>query len=207
MIINWYGEGCFKVQTGGLTLITDPFDSSVGLNAARGKNEAILRTMVEWPAPEGSKEEQEILGPGEYEVKGIEVTGIAVPKESSDKLIKTIYTVKAEDMNLCFLGHLSSNPDAEILDELEKVDILFIPAGGKGFIDEEAAAKFIKQIDPKIVVMSFFKVPGLKRAGAGDVKDLAKELGHPLEMEEKLVIKKKDLTEGKVKMRVIALKI
>lgn len=208
MIINWYGEGCFKVQTGGITLLTDPFESSTGLTPARGKNEVILKTLTPWPAGKSDSEPEDgqaVRGAGEYEIKGLEIKGFGVPGESTDKFFKTAYLVKAEDLNLCFLGHLAEYPEPQVLEELEKIDLLFIPAGGKPFLKQESAVKLIKQLDAKVVVASFFKIPGLKRP-SDDVKDFAKELGQKAEPEEKLVIKKKDLLEQKG-FRLVVLKV
>src|SRR3989344_1056048 len=203
MIINWYGEGCFKVQTGGLTFLTDP-DVGSGLTAPRGKVDFVLKTLTAWPLPE-SEEGRVLRGAGEYEVQGIEVSGFSLPKESSDIFIKTAYLVKAEGLRLCFMGHLSNYPEAEMLENLKPADILFIPAGGKPFLGQEPAAKLVKQLDVKIVVPAFFKVPGLKR-NSDDVKDFAKELGQKADPEEKLVIKKKEVAEQKG-LRLAGLKI
>ncbi|TSC96492.1 MAG: Zn-dependent hydrolase [Parcubacteria group bacterium Athens0714_26] len=204
MVINWYGEGCFKIQTGGLTLLTDPFGGDIGLTPARGKFEAVLKTLTSWPLPEKEPDEQVILGAGEYDIQGVEIRGFGLPNESTDKFFKTIYLVNAEDLNLCFLGHLAEYPESDILDKIKQVDVLFMPAGGKPFISQELGAKFVKQFDPKIVVASFYKVAGLKR-DADDAKDFVKELGIKEEIEEKLVLKKKDLSESRT--RLILLKI
>ena len=84
-------------------------------------------------------------------------------------------------------------------------DILFIPAGGRPFISQEAAIKLIKQIEPKIVVPAFFKLPGLKRQSA-DLKNFLEELNHKenKEKRDKLTVKKKDLADIK-KTEVIPL--
>ncbi len=206
MVINWYGEGCFKVQIGDFTLVSDPFDSKLGLNPARGKFDVLLKTISAWPAPETEKEEGAVLiGPGEYEIKGFEIHGFPLVKESSENFFKTIYMVKTEDANLCFLGHIADYPDEDALGELKSVDILFVPAGGKPFINPELAAKLIKQINPKIVIPTFFKVPGLKRQ-ASDTKEFVDELGLKMDAEEKLTIKKKDLSEIK-STKIVQLKI
>ncbi len=204
MVINWYGEGCFKIQTGGLTLLTDP-EVGPGLTSPRGKTEAVLKTLTGWPIPSTQKEGVVLLGPGEYEVQDVEISGIPVPKESTPKFFKTIYLVQAEGLNLCFLGYLAEYPEPGILEQLKTIDIMFIPAGGKPFIKQELAAKLIKQLDPKIVVASFFKIPGLKRP-SDDAKDFAKEIGHQVNPEEKLVVKKKDVTEQKG-LRFVVLKV
>ncbi|MBU4348388.1 MBL fold metallo-hydrolase [Patescibacteria group bacterium] len=193
MIINWYGEGCFKIQMGDFTLVTDSFDSKLGLNPARGKFDVSLKTISAWPIKEEKEEDSAVLiGPGEYEIKGFEIKGISLKKQSSDSFFKTIYLVKIEDTTLCFLGHISDYPDENVLEELESIDILFIPAGGTPFIKQELAAKLVKQINPKIIIPTFFKVPGLKRQTAS-IKDFADDLGIKPEQEDKLTIKKKDL--------------
>ena len=96
MIINWYGEGCFKIQTGGLTLLTDPLESSSGLTPARGKNDLVLKTLTAWPfevesgkSKVESEEGQLIRGAGEYEIQGVSVLGFSLPKESSEKFLKS----------------------------------------------------------------------------------------------------------------------
>lgn len=205
MIINWYGEGCFKVQTGGLTLITDP-DVGPGLSSPRGKADITLKTLTSWPTPSAKKSEEQILvGPGEYEIKDLEISAFGLPKESTNKFFKTIYLVKAEGLNLCFLGHLADYPEPNILEKLKTIDVIFIPAGGGPFLKQESAAKLIKQLDAKIVVASFFKIPGLKRK-SDDAKNFAKELSQRLEPEEKLVIKKKEVAEQKG-IRLVVLKV
>ncbi len=206
MVINWYGEGCFKVQIGDFTLVSDQFDSKLGLNPARGKFDVLLKTISAWPAPETEKQDGSVLiGPGEYEIKGFEIHGIPLVKESSENFFKTIYMVKTEDANLCFLGHIADYPDEDALGELKSVDILFVPAGDKPFIKTELAAKLIKQVNPKIVIPMFFKIPGLKRQ-TSDVKDFVDEVGIKSEIEEKLTIKKKDLAEIK-STKIIQLKV
>lgn len=206
MIITFYGEGCFKIQSGDFIILTDPFDAKTGLTPPRLKPDVILKTLTPFPIPQSSilNSQFSIFGPGEYNIKNINITGFALP---SEKFIKTIYSIKAENIRLCFLGHLSEMPEPIILEHLEEIDILFVPVGGEPFIDQKSAVKLIKQIEPKIIIPTFFKIPGLKRATA-DIKTFLEEFGHKEKIEplEKLTIKKKDLTEIK-KTEVVVLKI
>lgn len=201
MVINFYGEGCFKIQTGGLTIVTDPFESAVGLTPPRGKFDVVIKTLSSVPkteeAPKVHEQEGEniIIGPGEYDVKGIFISGWQLEKDSGEGYFKTVYRVEAEDMALGFLGHISQFNEPEIIEELNGIDILFIPGGGKPFMDQEAASKLVRQINPKLVVPSFFKVKGLKRK-ADEVTDFLKEIGQKTAApQEKLTIKKKELPE------------
>lgn len=205
MIINWYGEGCFKIQTGGLSLLTDPFESSTGLTPARGKNEIVLKTITGWPLKDEEVDGQVIRGAGEYEAKEVLVSGYSLPSESADSFFKTAYKVTAEEITMGFLGHLSEGISPEASEKMKGVDILFIPAGGKPFIGAEVAAKLIKQLEPKIIVASFFKTPGLKRTSA-DWKNFSDELDLKPEVLEKLTVRKKEITEQKGK-KLVVLKI
>lgn len=211
MIITFYGEGCFKIQSGDFIVLTDPFDNKTGLAAPRLKPDIVLKTLTPLPFPQSSilNPQFSISGPGEYNIKNINIAGFGLPKESTEKFLKTIYLVKIEGVNLCFLGHISEILEPTILERLGEIDILFIPAGGEPFINQKTAAKIIKQIEPKIVIPSFYKIPSLKRHACGLSAFLEEFNGEKIkqkETQEKLTIKKKDLGEIK-KTEIIALKV
>jgi L-ascorbate metabolism protein UlaG (beta-lactamase superfamily) len=202
MIINWYGEGCFRVQEGEVSFMTDPFDASIGLASPRIKADMVLKTLTAFPRAFGkndkdSKFEFIIDGAGEYNIKEIDIVGLPIFKESASTFLKTIYIVKTPTANLCFLGHLSSFPDANILEHLEIVDVLFVPAGGEPFLGQKEAVKLIKHLEPKIVIPMFFKVPGLKRK-AEDIKIFLNELNcNNVSAQEKISFRRKDLLDIK----------
>src|SRR3989344_696420 len=208
MQINWYGEGCFKLTEWPVTIMVDPFESSTGLSAPRFKADIVIKTLT--PSLQPGKthptthdgEMFNVAGPGEYEVKGISISGWPLIKDSSASFLKTVYRVKTDDITLGLLGHLSEAGEPEIFEELGDIDVLIIPGGGKPFISQEAAAKLIRQVSPRLVIPSFFHVAGLKRK-ADTAAEFLKEIGQKAEPEEKLSIKKKDLGE---KMRVVVLK-
>jgi L-ascorbate metabolism protein UlaG (beta-lactamase superfamily) len=212
MVINFYGEGCFKAQSGNTAILIDPFDKSSGLTPPRAKPDITLKTIAPFPLLENFSEEEGgklISGAGEYNIKEITIRGFSVLKESTEKFLKTIYVIEAEDLRLCFLGHISETPEPSVLEYLEEIDILFLPAGGAPFIEQKAAAKFARQLEPKIIVPSFFSVLGLKRKSE-DLKVFLNEFGGAKEgffrEEEKLSVKKKDIAEAKG-IAVVALKI
>jgi L-ascorbate metabolism protein UlaG (beta-lactamase superfamily) len=190
MVINWYGEGAFKVQTGGQTVSVDPFSNGLGLAPPRFTATLTVRTLLTLPLKANDGGEHEAVGPGDYEFDGIELSGF--PLESSEGVLKTAYALTAEGLRLGFLGHLAKSPEPTILEDLGSVDILFAPAGGAPFMALDALAKLIKQINPKLIVPSFYKVPGLTRK-AGPVDAFVKELGIESDTVDKLTVKKKDL--------------
>ena len=103
------------------------------------------------------------------------------------------------------MGYLSEDLSPEIIERLEQVDVLFVPAGGKPFIDQKKAVALIKQIEPHIAIPSFYKLANLKRP-ADDLKKFLKEFNHDVVSEEKLTIKKKDLSALK-SAKIICLKV
>ncbi len=210
MIITFYGEGCFKLQSGDFVILSDPFDGETGLTPPRFKADIILKTLT----PVSSINNQQlaisnlIAGPGEYNVQDIAITGLSLLKESSEKFFKTIYLLEIEGVKLCFLGHLSEIPEPAILEHLEEIDVLFVPAGGQPFLNQKSAVKIIKQLQPKIVIPCFFKIPSLKRPADNLEKFLEEFNGLKTKEatgQEKLVIKKKDLANIK-KTEIVILK-
>ena len=187
MVITNLGEGCFRLQSGETSLLLDP-------SGNRLKADLVLKTAAGTDAIDESPET--ISFPGEYEVKGIEVEGYSSVEESTAKMVKTIYVVTWEEIRFVFLGQLSNVPDADVLEKIGDPDVLIIPVEEDHFFDPEAAAKLIKQIEPKVAIPSF--------AGEKDLKALRKAMGQDAAKDEKFVFKKKDLPLEQVKLVVLS---
>lgn len=190
MVINWYGESCFKIQVGGLTILTDPLTGSSGLTPPRFKADITVKTLTTHPPVYEEGNGTLILGPGEYEIRGAEILGW--PVKGGDQILKTVYLLKIEDFRIGLLGHLETVPEAAVFENLGQLDLLFVPAGGAPFLKQDQAAKFVKQLNPKVVVACLFKIKGLNRKTA-DASEFLREMGQKAEPAESLVVKKKDL--------------
>ena len=184
--MTYFGDHCFRVQSGELSLLVNPASN-------RLKGDIVLRTLTATTVL--GQLAQEIIFPGEYEMSGIVVKGIPVAGESTEKFLKTIYTVLWEEMRLVFFGHLSKPIDATIIEEIGEPDIVFIPTGDDHFILPEAAVKLVKQLEPALVVPSYMK----------HANEFVKAFGQKAEPQEKYVFKKKDLM-GK-KSEIVLLQI
>ena len=187
MVINYFGNGSFRLQSGETSLLLDPENN-------RLKADVVLRTLV--PADvktDDSSSQKEIAFPGEYEIKEIEILGVPVTEESTEKFLKTVYLVKWEGIKIAFFGHISKMPPAQLIDRIDEPDVVFLPVGGGHFLEAELAAKLIKQLEPSFAIPTFYKNPS----------DFLKAMGQKTEPEEKLVFKKKDLTGGKTKVVVL----
>lgn len=89
--------------------------------------------------------DKELNSPGEYEIGGVFVTAVAAGDQ-------TIFLLEVEDLNLCFLGQLKKTLSEATLEEIENVDILFVPAGGEGTLDLKQASTIIQKIDPNMII-------------------------------------------------------
>jgi len=183
MVINHFGDGCFRLQSGETSLLVDP-------NNNRLKADVVLKTLIVPNAD--SIEAGEVSFPGEYELKDIQIQGWPVPKESTEKFLKTVYLVRWEGLSFVFLGHISEGLDPEVVEELSEQDVIFIPVGDH-FLSDEAAAKFVKKLEPAVVIPSFIKKPD----------SFLKALGQKAEAQEKFVFKKKDLENLKNKAVIL----
>lgn len=202
MQITWYGEGCFKLVEGGLTFLIDPLEKESGLSTPRFKADVVLHTTLQVPTKDTPKplggmvdDAHVIAGPGEYEIKGTRISGWPLMKTSDEKKLHSIFKITVDDLRVALLGGLPAINEPDIINNLGDVDVLIIPGGGEPYMDQNEAAKLIRQIGPSSVIPSFFAVKGLKRK-AEDVKTFLKEIGHESEKpNEKISIKKKDLTD------------
>ena len=159
----------------------------MGLTPPRGEVTATIKTVS---MPENLDFATNVVnGAGEYEYEGVSIMGF--PVEQSD-VLQTVYKIEMEGITIGILGKLLDGLPPKTLEELEEVDILIAPAGGPPLAAVPGVARLIKQIEPKIVIPSLYKVAGLKEK-RGDVAAFWKEMGvKSAAPEEKLVLKKKD---------------
>lgn len=176
MIINYFGQNCFRLQSGEKSILVDPISQ-------RLKADIVLRTII--PTNFSlSLPPNEFAFAGEYEAGGIEIYGFQVESESTDKFVKTIFMVFWEDIKFVFLGPISKILEEDFIDEISAPDVLFIPASGKPFIREEEGVKLIKILEPRIIIPSFFE---------REPKEFFKLLSQKPQAQEKFVFKKKDI--------------
>ncbi|MCX6766792.1 MAG: MBL fold metallo-hydrolase [Candidatus Moranbacteria bacterium] len=215
MTIQWYGHSCFKISTKpdgrgsgeDVVIFTDPFDKSIGLRPPQGKADIVTvsHKHPDHNNSEALKGEPAILDlPGEYSIKGVSITGINSfhdKVQGTQRGMNTIFAIESEGIRFCHLGDLADKLDKKQLEEVNGVDILAIPVGGSGYtLDGKEAKAVVDQIEPKIVLLMHYKIPGVK-VKLDDEKNFCKEIGLcPKDKVAKLILKKKDLEEGEMKV-------
>lgn len=187
-----------KVQFGDITIAVNPISKDSKLKTSKfGADIALV--SVNHPdlagtdqVSFGEKSAFAITGPGEYEIKNVFIKGFkSESKYGGEERLNTIYTVNLENMNLCFLGALSSKElPSEVAEGIDDIDILFVPIGVDGVLAPADAAKLAVKLEPKLIIPLYF---GNTTALKAFLKEEGEENQKPVD---KLTIKKKDL-EGK----------
>lgn len=181
MVINYQGDNYFKIQSGETTLLINPENQ----RSFKGAQVIVASERREGSA-EGGGEAFFIDHQGEYSVKGLSVRGWSA-EESSKELEKTVYRITLDDITIAVVTHLTKIPGPETQEHLKNADVLIIDIGCL----KEFSAKLARQLEPGFIIPSNFKDP----------KSFFKEFNQTgATPEEKLVIKKKDVSPQAMKI-------
>ena len=99
-------------------------------------------------------------GPGEYEVKGVFITGIATyhdGRRGASRGRNTAYLYEFDGVSICHLGDLGHVPDQDQVQALSDLSVLLIPVGGTFTVDAKEASEIVTRLNPRIVVPMHFK--------------------------------------------------
>lgn len=210
MDIYFYGQACVKLKGKSATVFIDPYkEEFTGLKLPKDLSADMAISTHDHDDHNNlgaiTDTVLKITGPGEYEVKGVSVTGVGTfhDKESGAQRGKnTIYNISIDGLNVVHLGDLGHTLSEEAVDELGATDILLVPVGGVYTIDAKTASDVVTQLEPKIVIPIHYKIGGLKFE-LDPVENFLKEMGFEnTESLQKLSITKDKLPE---EMQVVVL--
>lgn len=204
MQIQYFGLSSFKITSKEAVTITDPFHKDSGLTPPRGAADILVlseKNKSLYSATSGISGEPFLVNdPGEYDLKGVTLTGIPLKQENSRV---TIFLIETEEMRILNLSHIKEfNLTEDELENLGEIDILILPVGGNTVLSASQAAKVVNEVEPKIVIPSHYKMPDLILDLDAKEKFL-KEMGGKAENLDKLTVKKKDLQEEGTKVVVL----
>src|SRR5262249_46310048 len=96
-----------------------------------------------------------VCGPGEYEIKGVFITGVGTYRDAQagkERGRNTVYVIELEELRVCHLGELGHVLSSDQLEEIGTVDVLCVPVGGAPSISSAQAAEVISQLEPSIIL-------------------------------------------------------
>ena len=163
MEITWYGHSCFRfADRGKATIVTDPFDESIGLPLPKLKADV---TTVSHDAPGHNnvgnvKSLQRLIdGPGEYEIGGVFIIGAAMHNVQTEPPKRNVaYMFDYDGLNIVHLGDLDHVPAQATVELMGNVDVALVPVGGGGGLNATQAAEVIGLLEPSIVIPMHYQM-------------------------------------------------
>ena len=169
MKIKWLGHSCFLITNKrGINILTDPFDDTLGYKMTKEKINIITISHEHYDHNNtmGIKGKPVVLkGTVNRDTHKMIFKGISSYHDSvygKHRGNNTIFIIKTDEMVLCHLGDLGHVLENRQLEEINQVDILFIPVGGYYTLNHIQADQVIEQLKPKIVLPMHYKTDAIK---------------------------------------------
>lgn len=184
MEINWYGHSCFRLSERGMaSVVNDPFDHRlVGYEALKLKADivTISQDLPEYNYLPGVKgDPYVIIGPGEYEVGNVFITGTQTngnSKKNENELRNTLYLIDYNGIAIAHLGNLNRVPGQTEVEALGSIHVALVPVGGGSGLTASKAAEVISLLEPSIVIPMHYATP-LSTIKLDPLSKFLKEMG------------------------------
>ena len=157
--VTWLGRTCFRLKGREGAVVCDPCPPTSGYKI--GKVDADVVTLSRAADPEFSYvdavrgEPRVLSAPGEYEVGGILVTGLAIKRPDGERSVS--FVVELDGIRVGHLGVPAERIPDDVLNELEGVDVLLLPIGGHGTLAPAAASDVMTAIDARLVIPMLYR--------------------------------------------------
>jgi Predicted Zn-dependent hydrolases of the beta-lactamase fold len=162
MEVQFYGGNCITLTSKQLKIVVDDYLESYGRKSISRDSDLLLFTA----SHDEPKVKPQLLidHPGEYEVGGVSVYGIAARAHTDESgKSATMYKIITDDIRYLVTGHVYPELSERQLEEIGAVDVMFVPVGGNGFTtDPVGALKLIKEVEPKVVIPTHYHDDALK---------------------------------------------
>ena len=179
MELHYYGANGLRLSAKKAQIVVDDNLAKLGLKVVTKPSDISLRTNKDFPVHSDTVFRAE--SPGEYEVAGVVIHGIAARSHMDEegKQTAVIYTIEADDTKVAIIGHIYPELSEDQLEQIGLVDLAVVPVGGNGYtLDGVGALKVIKQIEPKVVIPTHYNDKAIKyEVPQTELADAVKSLG------------------------------
>ncbi len=168
MEIVWLGHSCFRIRGKEATIVTDPFDKTLGYPMRKPTANIIT---VSHSHPQHSfvggvaGNPRVVSRPGEYDIANAFINGIATfhdKDKGAQRGKNTVFFMEIDEVKVCHLGDLGHVPTTEQVEQMSGTDILMVPVGGGSTLDAAAAAETIGLLEPRLVIPMHYKTEVVK---------------------------------------------
>ncbi len=179
MIITYYGHALFALETAdGYTLVTDPYDASVGYPMGRLQGDVITVSHEHHDHNNLSLVEGSpivLRGDGVFEpIPGIRVTGFPSfhdEEQGGRRGRNTLFLMEMDGLRLLHLGDLGHELNQAALSLLGRVDVLMVPTGGYYTIDAHQAVRLVHALHPRIIIPMHYRTASSSRLPIAPVEE------------------------------------
>lgn len=169
MEITWFGYTCCSLTDDTTTLVSNPYDSSLGITLPPLAADivTISHDSAEYNAHQAVQGPYKLVnGPGEYEIKNVFVSANAFypAKATGDEARQKrnlVFVYEMDDITVCQPGALSKVPSQSQIEALDNVDVLLLPVGGGNVLNASQASELINLIQPYIVIPICYAIPNM----------------------------------------------
>ena len=170
MEIRWLGNSTFEVKSSVGVVIVDHQGALPKAKDLDDKNTVFVYSQGE-RSNHPDSDFQVLAGPGEYEIGGLSVRGVATPADDPaiSKDINTVYIVDADGLQVATLGNPGHQPSAQS-DEMSAVirnlePKMIVPSGYDSALGKPSAA--MQRLLTELGVKEFEATPRLTVSKSG----------------------------------------
>lgn len=184
MEISYYGHSCFKLKGSAGTVLTDPFEASVGFALPTVSADLVTvshqhsdHSAAKLVSGTARRDKPFVIDQaGEYEVGGISVFGVSTfhdPTGGVERGRNLVFTILIDGIRVCHLGDLGHELTQDQLSEIGSVDVAIVPVGGTFTIDPSLATKTIHMLEPAIAIPMHYNTPAHDQKVYGELATIA----------------------------------
>lgn len=202
MTITYHGHSCFKLKGKLGTVVTDPFNDSVGFSPSALSADIVTishdhsdHNAISKVKGTSRKDKPFVIDfPGEYEVGGISVFGTKVfhdDEKGAKRGPNLINVILMDGVRICHLGDLGHELTEAQISKIGIIDVLFLPVGGVYTVDPQRAIKIARSLDPSVIIPMHYKTSEHNTDTFGEMKtveEFLNEYGSEVKPVEKLNI-------------------
>lgn len=157
MRITWLGHSCFRLASGGGSLVLDPYSDGAVPGLSPLKTEADAVYCSHDHRDHGAHDKIRLTGkPCTLAVESIDC--FHDDRRGALRGENRIHLISDGTVCVAHLGDLGHIPDDAALARLHGVDALLIPVGGYYTIDAQTANRLCELIEPRVVVPMHYRL-------------------------------------------------
>lgn len=163
MKIRYLGHSSFEITSkSGTVVITDPYQG-VGYSMPQGLRADIVtlsHNHYDHNYIEGVSAKKILSDVTDFVGDGVEIHGIDTYHDGEKGALRgknTIYKITVDGIILCHMGDIGEECSVQLAEKIGKVDLLFIPVGGRYTVDAVGAKKYIDAIAPRTVIPMHYR--------------------------------------------------